>query len=771
MTILHNSGSHSGDAALRIIDISRIAHPLRFVNLANYFMLVGGLSMILAFVPAAITSRASGPELAGIAIFAIAYGICAWVGWRNIGVLSAVVDRYTTLGLAVLAVVSGFLALSNVSTFLAGPNLDDTATKEAVLAATNGGLSAAAALAGIVALALVRRLSLPALGLGLRTFLSHGLSSQDAPGGTYTLPPADARKGILFLATGIVWLIGFNFIPNSFFLQSSAIARLMVPISQIGFVFLIYARHHFRPGFMTVTATDRRPPVLLLRSFVDDEKVNYQRADAALFDFSLESRLAGHFSAIGPFIAVGAPKDDNLHLGAVRATLSDEEWQGIVVRWIYDARLIVLMAGTTHWIGWELKKIVDAGRTNKLIVLFPPIKKLRRKKNAEQRLEMVRVAFAGTIWKPALDKLDRPSRIRSIVFEPSGSVVVVTSRPRNRESYHLAALIAQHLLQPSRIAVSTGADAWIESPRKRGARRSLRVAVATLCVAAALGAVYVGTKKGAGLFASFEPMEPLPAAIAVKADGRLRVGNLKFVGSRNGSAGVAVYRPGNNLQLTYDVMKFGNDQKGFADVRCEMTVLDPSGLPVHEPLTSRFHETIASTDRIIESLEVNLPAFAPRGEYRIDIKVHDIVENSSFEFQPRFLCHAPALPLTERPEIRDLELSLSPETAKTTQPLLIGAGKVQMRCSILGLTFKHGRVNATLALRLIGPDGSVVLNRPDYLKLDEKAFYHPPTFKIPVTGHVSIPEGFRRGVYVEEYVVVDHNSGRRAMSTASFEVR
>jgi len=42
----------------------------------------------------------------------------------------------------------------------------------------------------------------------------------------------------------------------------------------------------------------------------DDEQLNYQRAESALFDFSLESRLAEHYSAIGPFIAVGKPGDE-----------------------------------------------------------------------------------------------------------------------------------------------------------------------------------------------------------------------------------------------------------------------------------------------------------------------------------------------------------------------------------------------------------------------------------------------------------------------------
>src|SRR5712664_3366740 len=105
---------------------------------------------------------------------------------------------------------------------------------------------------------------------------------------------------------------------------------------------------------------------------------------------------------------------------------------------------------------------------------------------------MVRVAFAETIWEPALANVDRPSRIRSMIFAPSGNVVSVTSRPRNRESYHLAALIGQHLLQLSRNEVAPDEAAWSQTNPARGVvRRSVRVAVATLCIAAAVGAVSV----------------------------------------------------------------------------------------------------------------------------------------------------------------------------------------------------------------------------------------------------------------------------------------
>ena len=150
---------------------------------------------------------------------------------------------------------------------------------------------------------------------------------------------------------------------------------------------------------------DRRPATLLLRSFSDDEKLRALRTSQyALFDFSLEGRLAGHFAASGPFIAVGSPSHETPPAGAARAFLSDDEWQGRVGQWMQSARLIIVVAGLTKWVEWELDQVVKRGYVDKLIVLFPEKAHVAkttltwrppfyvRSSNAVARLEGVRTA-------------------------------------------------------------------------------------------------------------------------------------------------------------------------------------------------------------------------------------------------------------------------------------------------------------------------------------------------------------------------------------------
>jgi hypothetical protein len=196
---------------------------------------------------------------------------------------------------------------------------------------------------------------------------------------------------------------------------------------------------------------DHRTPVLLLRSFADDEK--YQYGSYSIFDTSLEARLAEYFIRVGPFIAVGAPGEKLPAIGAARASLSEAQWRDRVTEWIANARVIVVMAGISTWVNWEMRQVIDREYSSKMILLFPPRAWWSRVYMFQsslvretERLKKVQEVFSQTAWAPALARLTDAHRIRSVVFNSNGSITVVSSRSRNRSSYHLAAVLAHYLL-------------------------------------------------------------------------------------------------------------------------------------------------------------------------------------------------------------------------------------------------------------------------------------------------------------------------------------
>ncbi len=180
-----------------------------------------------------------------------------------------------------------------------------------------------------------------------------------------------------------------------------------------------------------------------------------------MLDFSLETRLSNHFNHFGPFIAIGSPKETLPEPGAARVLLSDNEWQPRVLGWMRDAQLIIMYSGKTHCVNWELRKVLESKCATRLILLIPEIKAWRsskRNKDIMARVEQVREVFRDTPWEEELLQFDDLARLRAMLFRPDGSMVMVKSRSRSRDSYHLAALVAHQIL--------IGADAPNEEDEK-----------------------------------------------------------------------------------------------------------------------------------------------------------------------------------------------------------------------------------------------------------------------------------------------------------------
>jgi hypothetical protein len=612
------------------IDISTISRFFRGVSIANYFMLVGCGNIVLSTLVGVWSMHSAGEFI----VAAITIGVCAfatWVGWRNIGVLGAVVHNYTTAALVLLFTFSSLLFVALVPQLFASTE----ASYSTVAGAVTSLFLALASVAGLLALSVLHRLSLPGLHVRLRDFLIG--SAPELSEHRQRLKPVNSIKGYGCLALGLLWLVGMDLIPDDSL--PKGMAQQEWRLGLVAYVFLIYARQYLRPDFQTVVASDPRPPVVFLRSFEDDEKLDYQRADSALFDFSLESRLADQYGSLGPFLAVGKPGDKMPHLGAARASLSDTEWQGTVRDWMERSSLIILMIGRTHWIDWELRRVIELGYTGKLMILFPQVRPPRwkfswrtgRMQDAEDRLTVIRKGFEGTPWESGLYWPDvfEPSNLRSLAFLPGGEVVVVTSRPRNRESYHLAALIARHAQLR---AQSRGAAAPVAIPPVR--KRKSRWVVALLGTAAVGVAVWsLIATQGAGLFRD-PPPKPLPKDFVVKSTGAMQAGNLQYVTPATSEERSGVYHPGDQVSLVYEVTGMGIDPAGKADVKSNTTLLNSDGDPASDTSGTRFHEQMRVTGRIRFTFKMDLSPTAKPGDYRIDVKLHDAVSGADFEFRP-----------------------------------------------------------------------------------------------------------------------------------------
>ena len=117
---------------------------------------------------------------------------------------------------------------------------------------------------------------------------------------------------------------------------------------------------HLAPDADAAMAADPRPPVVYLRSFdTDDTPSNVEWALCEIMD------------DVGPFVAVGRPGDTLPPMGASRAYRSDRDWQPYVRDLMSRAALVVMLAGKTEGLRWELRECLRRVSPKRLVVLVP----------------------------------------------------------------------------------------------------------------------------------------------------------------------------------------------------------------------------------------------------------------------------------------------------------------------------------------------------------------------------------------------------------------
>lgn len=140
------------------------------------------------------------------------------------------------------------------------------------------------------------------------------------------------------------------------------------------------ARQAAQSTLRETISLDKRPPILFLRSFTDDQ-VSLQSArvprylrvmDPGLATHRFEELLVVNMSRVGPVIAIGSPSDVRPPIGAAREYLGHDEWQRQVLYFMAQARAIVVSLSATQGLAWELDQIKVGGYTEKTLFIVPP---------------------------------------------------------------------------------------------------------------------------------------------------------------------------------------------------------------------------------------------------------------------------------------------------------------------------------------------------------------------------------------------------------------
>jgi hypothetical protein len=125
------------------------------------------------------------------------------------------------------------------------------------------------------------------------------------------------------------------------------------------------------PSGVKVLSDDKRAPVLYLRSFEDDPKVA-RRVGIAGFKLNNEEEdIAEIVGTLGPFVAIGRPGEVLPHSGAARLYVGEGDWHERGRKLLSLAGLVILRAGDTSGLWWEVEESAKTVRPERLVFLVP----------------------------------------------------------------------------------------------------------------------------------------------------------------------------------------------------------------------------------------------------------------------------------------------------------------------------------------------------------------------------------------------------------------
>ncbi len=157
---------------------------------------------------------------------------------------------------------------------------------------------------------------------------------------------------------------------------------LSVAVSLAGIVLVVVAwrlwrrsRQHEALDADEAMSLDPRPPVLYLRSFVDDGQAMLdgdlslpQRLMGRLLPMSPEQELAAILGRVGPLVAIGKPGEPLPELGAARLYVAHDRWQAKVIELMRRARLVVVRVGSSPGVLWEIERALDSLPRQRLVL-------------------------------------------------------------------------------------------------------------------------------------------------------------------------------------------------------------------------------------------------------------------------------------------------------------------------------------------------------------------------------------------------------------------
>jgi hypothetical protein len=212
-----------------------------------------------------------------------------------------------------------------------------------------------------------------------------------------------------------------------------------------------------------------------------------------------------------------------------------------------------------------------------------------------------------------------------------------------------------------------------------------------------------------------------------------------------------VHVAGETLFFTCRVANFTKSQEEKIHLAYSVQAFDPAGLPLSEIYKNEISDEVTPQDRDwlpkIET-EIDTPPLGPTGDYKILVKVDDLIAKTSAELSIPFKIHGHAIEPSATLVVRNFQFYRGEDD---TQPLEKAAyhpgDSVFAKFDIVG--YKLGdknSVDVSYVTSVISPAGKVMWTQPDPA-VDKDASFYPKRYVSASMG-ITLLKDTKPGVYM-----------------------
>jgi hypothetical protein len=248
-------------------------------------------------------------------------------------------------------------------------------------------------------------------------------------------------------------------------------AGLFVALSVAGRAIERVQLRRLRFSLEELQKIDRRPPVLFLRAFADDQVMlrnpRLPHLGRAL-EFgrrrtNLDEMLLAEATPYGPLVALGNPADRFPPYGAARKYFDNKTWQHAVQSLARESSIIVLCVDATDGVWWEVDHLVLTHQLAKTLFLVHPSHRGLPANSALLTWLATMIGSDGDWLADAANANAAPNAqpVCAFFIDETGRPTVMRSSTFSRFAYLLAirAFIRGRLGMPSAPARSPGRTA------------------------------------------------------------------------------------------------------------------------------------------------------------------------------------------------------------------------------------------------------------------------------------------------------------------------